>query len=144
MRVRRTGLRPAGVRTQAAARTPAAVRRRLMLFLLSLPLLAACSARPLPVRPAQAVEAALGHPEVAAWYEAHSAPRVLEGLNPAAARGLQRFRPDALVDLAPEGLVVRFTSALGPSPRQVDVLIDQDDGRVLAVRLGGVGWRGWR
>lgn len=106
-------------------------------------LLAGCSARPLPVRPADAIVAALAHPEVAEWYEQHSAPRVLEGLSPAAARGLQRFEPDALVDLGAEGLVVRFTSALGPRPRRVDVLVDQNDGRVLDVRMGGVSWRGW-
>jgi len=114
------------------------------MMLIVLPLLAGCSARALPVRPEDAVAAALAHPEVAAWYAAHSAPRVLEGLNPAAARGLQQFRPDSLVDLADEGLVVRFTSALGEAPRRVDVLVDKGDGRVLAVRMGGVGWRGWR
>lgn len=125
-------------------RAPASSHRRLALLLLILPLLTGCAARALPVRPADAVAAALAHPEVSAWYAAHSAPLVLEGLNPAAARGLQRFRPDALVDLAGEGLVVRFTSALGEAPRRVDVLVDRDDGRVLAVRMGGVGWRGWR
>jgi hypothetical protein len=107
-------------------------------------LLTGCSARPLPVRPAEAIAAAAAHPEVAAWYEAHAAPRVLEGLSPAAARGLQRFRPDALVDLVGEGLLVRFTSALGEQPRRVEVLVDQTDGRVLGVRMGGAGWRGWR
>lgn len=119
-------------------------RRRLAALAMALPVVAGCSARPLPVHPVDAVAAALEHPEVGAWYDAHSAPRVLAGLNPAAARGLRRFRPDALVDLAAEGLVVRFTSALGEPPRRVDVLVDRETGQVLAVRMGGVGWRGWR
>jgi|GEM_PF-1762437 len=126
-------------------RSPAARRRaHLGAAVVGLLLLTGCSARPLPVRPAEAVTAAAEHPDVAEWYAAHSAPRVLEGLSPAAVRGLQRFKPGALVDLVGEGLLVRFTSALGEQPRRVEVLVDQADGRVLDVRMGGAGWRGWR
>lgn len=143
------GARPAVSRAGEArprAQAPAALRRRLILLagVLLTFALTGCAARALPVRPAEAVTAALAHPEVADWYAAHSAPRVLEGLHPATARGLERFRPAALVDLAPEGLVVRFASALGEAPRRVDVLVDKETGRVLDVRVGGVGWRGWR
>ncbi|BAD40661.1 hypothetical protein [Symbiobacterium thermophilum] len=145
------GVRPTRDALRGRAPAPAGRRRRVAMLLSALAavfsaqvLLTGCSARPLPVQPADAVAAALAHPEVADWYAAHSAPRVLAGLNPAAARGLQRFRPDALVDLAAEGLVVRFTSALGEPPKRVDVLIDKDSGQVLDVRMGGVGWRGWR
>lgn len=101
---------------------------------LLLPTLAGCSVRPIPVKPARALAAALDHPEVAAWHQEHAAPRVLEGLAPAAARGLSRYRPVAMVDLVREGLLVRFDSALGPAPRRLEVIIDKESGRVVEVK----------
>lgn len=107
---------------------------RLMGVLLTALLLAGCSVRPVMVKPAEALDAALAHPEVAAWHAAHSAPSVLEGLSPAAVRGLGRYRPVAMVDLAREGLLVRFDSALGPRPRRVEVIVDKESGAVLDVK----------
>ncbi|MFZ5813676.1 MAG: hypothetical protein ACOY93_00050 [Bacillota bacterium] len=104
------------------------------LMLLPALLLTGCAARPAPVKPAQALQAALAHPHVAAWHEAHSAPRVLEGLNPTAVKGLGRYRPVAMVDRVSEGLLVRFDSALGPRPRRVEVIIDQQTGAVLEAK----------
>lgn len=97
--------------------------------------LAGCSAHPVPVPPARALAIASAHPDVVAWLEGHSAPRVLEGLNPAAARSLTRYRPVAMVDLGREGLLVRFDAALGPKPRRVEVVVDREQGQVLIVRM---------
>lgn len=108
---------------------------RLAAGLMAIGLLSGCSTRPVPVRPMAAVEAALAHPEVAEWYAAHSAPRVLEGLNPAAAKGLPRLKPVTMVDLAHEGLLVRFDASLGRAPRRVEVLVDKDRGSVLEVKM---------
>lgn len=107
---------------------------RTLPLLLAALALAGCSVRPVDVKPARALEVALGHPEVAAWHEAHSAPRVLAGMNPAAVKGLARYKPVANVDLAPEGLQVRFDSVLGPRPRRIDVIVDKQHGTILQVR----------
>lgn len=109
--------------------------RRMALSLLAGLLLAGCSTRPVPVRPAEAVQAALSVPDVAAWYAAHSAPRVLEGLAATAARGLQGLRPVTMVDLASDGLLVRFDASLGAAPRRVEVLVDKVSGAVLEVKM---------
>lgn len=98
-------------------------------------LLTGCSTRPVPIRPMAAVEAALAQPEVAAWYAAHSAPQVLQGLNPAAAKGLQGLKPVTMVDLASEGLLVRFDASLGSAPRRVEVLVDKELGAVVEVKM---------
>jgi hypothetical protein len=96
--------------------------RALALGLAALLLLSGCSVKPIPVRPAAAVEAALAHPDVAAWQRAHSAS------SPSA------LRPDPVVTLAPEGLLVRFTAASGPSPRRLEVVVDRTSGEVLEVK----------
>jgi hypothetical protein len=97
--------------------------------------LTGCWARPVAVKPAKALAVALSHPDVAAWHEAHSAPSVLAGMNPAAVKGLGRYKPQAMVDLVREGLLVRFESALGPRPRRVEVIVDKTGGQVLTVKL---------
>lgn len=96
--------------------------------------LAGCATRPLPVRPDQALQAAMAHPEVIAWQTAHSAPQVLAGLSPTAARGLQHLKPVAMVDLVREGLLVRLDSTMGESPRRLEVLVDRESGQVVLVR----------
>jgi hypothetical protein len=109
---------------------------RLVVALLAAALaLAGCSVRPVAVKPARALATALAHPAVAAWHTAHSAPQVLAGMNPAAVKGLGRYRPVAMVDLVREGLLVRFDSALGPRPRRVEVIIDNVTGAVLEVTV---------
>jgi len=107
--------------------------RRPFLMALSLLLLAGCAARP-RIMPAEALEAALAHPDVAAWHTAHSAPVVLTSLMPAAARGLEGYKPVAMVDLVAEGLLVRLDSALGPRPRRVEVILDKESGAVLEIK----------
>lgn len=108
--------------------------KRYVALLLMLLALSGCSVRPVAVKPARALAIALSHPEVAAWHEAHSAPRVLEGLNPAAVRGLGRYKPVAMVDLRREGLLVRFDSTLGPRPRRMEVVVHKESGAVLEVK----------
>lgn len=107
---------------------------RILMALMAALLLTGCSVRPVEVMPAQALQTALTHPDVAAWHEAHSAPRVLQDLNPAAVKGLGRYKPVAMVDLVREGLLVRFDSALGPAPRRVEVIVDRATGSVVEVK----------
>jgi len=85
-------------------------------------LLSGCAVKPIPVRPAAAVEAALAHPDVAKWHRARAE----------AAR--QAFRPNPVVTLVPEGLLVRFTAASGPRPRRLEVVVDRNSGEVLEVK----------
>ncbi|MFZ5828075.1 MAG: hypothetical protein ACOY94_27540 [Bacillota bacterium] len=108
--------------------------KRLLALFLALMALSGCSARPVAVKPARALAIALSHPEVAAWHKAHSAPLVLEGMSPVAVRGLERYKPVAMVDLVREGLLVRFESALGPRPRRIEVIVNKENGEVLAVK----------
>ena len=108
--------------------------KRLLALLLALLALSGCSVRPVAVKPARALEIALSHPPVAAWHEAHSAPQVLDGLNPVAVRGLERYKPVAMVDLVREGLLVRFDSALGPRPRRIEVIVNKESGEVIEVK----------
>lgn len=97
-------------------------RRALPLALAALLFLSGCAVRPLPVRPAAAVEAALSHPDVAEWHRVHAAPAP------------SPLRPATVVTLAPEGLLVRFTAPAGPRPRRLEVVVDRTTGEVLAVK----------
>lgn len=113
-----------------------ATGKRLLLLaaLLSL-LLSGCGTRPVAVAPSAALQAALQHPEVAAWHASHSAPAVLAGLGPTAVRGLGQYRPVVMVDLVRDGLLVRLDSALGAAPRRVEVTVSRASGEVLAVKM---------
>lgn len=94
-------------------------------------LLAGCQATVL--RPAMAHEAALRHPDLAAWMEAHSAPQALEGLSAWEVKRWRNYRPAATVDVVHEGMVVRFHSVHGPAPRGLEVLLHPQSGEILGL-----------
>jgi hypothetical protein len=109
------------------------MRRFCSLMLALALLLGGCNAAP-GLRPARAVDLAMAHPEVAAWYKAHMIPHIIGGPGGTDERRWRNYQPAVTVDRVTEGLVVRLHARLGPTPRDVEVLMDGEKGRVLSIR----------
>lgn len=107
------------------------LRKALLVMMLTLAV-AGCAAP--AMKPWEARQRVLAQPEVAAWYAAHSAPTVLEGLSPSRARAFRRYQPAVTVDLVKEGLLVKLEAAFGPQPRSLELLVDGASGAVRPLR----------
>lgn len=107
------------------------MRNLLAAALLLLMLAAGCAAP--AMRPAEARRTVLADPAVAAWFAAHCAPAVLEGLSPRMARAYRRYEPAMTVDLVKEGMLVKLEAKFGPEPRHVEAVLDPS-GNVLSLK----------
>ena len=95
-------------------------------------LLAGCSSAP-GLRPHKAVTVAMQHPEVAAWYKEHSIPRIIGLPGGIDEKRWRHYKPAVTVDRVTDGLVVRLHARLGPAPRDLEVLMDSQTGRLISI-----------